>query len=66
MSMPGFTADASLYKMDECYHGVLIVSIDGMKILPQMMKNVTFVISGGSSCMCYEDTEAMMSICECD
>ncbi len=35
MKMPGFTAEASLYKIDDRYHGVFTAPIDGMQVLPQ-------------------------------
>ncbi len=37
MNMPGFTAEASLYKIDERYHGILIAPTEGLQVLPQLI-----------------------------
>jgi hypothetical protein len=47
MKLPGFTAEASLCKTDECRHNALIVQIDGMQVLPQFL--------GGCYFSCYPE-----------
>jgi hypothetical protein len=35
-------------------------------VVPQVWKKVTFMVVGGRTGVCYEDTEKQMSICEWD
>jgi hypothetical protein len=51
MKMPGFTAEASLYKIDEYYHGILIAPIDDMQVLPQFpCHQVCLITCGPKGC----------------
>jgi hypothetical protein len=57
MSMPGFNAETSLYKIDEYYHGILIAAMDDMQVLPQFschrVCNVTICGPKGCHVKCH-------------
>jgi hypothetical protein len=57
MNIPGFTAEASLYQVNERYHMVeiLVTPADEGKVLPQLV----CVYDRGSRCCC------MWGVCEC-
>ena len=53
MNIPGFTAEASLYKTNEYNNKVLIAPIDSMQVLPQYNRQNEICIR-----RCYGGVEA--------
>jgi hypothetical protein len=72
MSTPGFNAETSLRQVISANgrqhrkHGVAASSGQPGSVVPQVWKKVTFMVVGGRTGVCYEDTERQMSICEWD
>jgi hypothetical protein len=66
-NVPGFAAEATLYKISRQYllDWASGASRGGGELLLQARMNETFIISPSQCCYCYEDTERLQSICEC-
>ena len=67
MKLPGFEAHSSLYTTTAYYGGDRhAYPVNQPRVLPQVRRNETFIITPTKTCYCYEDTEAQASVCECD
>jgi hypothetical protein len=65
MNIPGFAAEASLGRTVRYQASLSPDPASYGKVLPQLRQNITFVITPNQVCMCYEDTDAQQSVCEC-